>query len=155
MVSTSSVLITVVCSVIGSSGMFAFVQFLINRKDKKDDKLDGLKEDIQGLKENIQDVRDDIDVMKREFHTSIQGVQDEVAKNAAIQSRIRILRANDEMRQNVHHSYEYFRQLHSDITEYEAYCLTHPEFKNNEAVNSIDYINKVYQKCLEENDFLV
>lgn len=152
---SEGILITIVCSIIGSSGMFAFVQFLINRKDKKDDKLDGLKEDIQGIKEDIQDVRSDIDTMKLEFHTSIQGVHDEISKESAIQCRIRILRANDELRQNIHHSYEYFRQLHSDITEYEAYCLTHPEFKNNEAVNSIEYINRIYQKCLEENDFLV
>lgn len=151
----STTVITIVATVLGSSGMFAFIQFLISRQDKKDDKLDGLKEDIQGIKEDIQNVRSDIDGVRNEFTTKIKDVQDGIQKGQAIQCRIRILRANDELRQNMHHSYEYFRQLHSDITEYENYCLLHPDFKNNEASNSIQYINQIYQKCLQDNDFLV
>lgn len=152
---TSATIITILCTVVGSSGMFAFIQFLISRKDKRDDKLDELKEDIQVINDSIQDVRNDIDAVKTEFSTRLAFVRDEMERGQAIQCRIRILRANDEMRQHTHHSYEYFRQLHSDITEYENYCLMHPEFKNNEAVNSIEYINKVYQKCLSDNDFLI
>ena len=92
--------------------------------------------------------------MKDNFRNDIDSVKDNIAKTSAIQARIQILRANDELRQDVHHSYEYFRQLHQDITDYESYCDSHPEFKNNEAVNSIEYINRVYQDCLDRHNFL-
>lgn len=152
---TSEIALTLVGAVFGSTGLFTFIQYLINRKDKNNDKLDGLQQSMDGLKVDISDLRDDMNNMKEGFRSDIEGLTDKIDRSQAIQARIRILRANDEMRQNVQHSYEYFRQLHQDITEYENYCATHPEFKNNEAINSIEYINRIYQDCLDGNNFLV
>lgn len=151
---SGEVLAAIIGSIAGSSGIFTFIQFLINRKDTKDKKLDDLKEGMENLDKKISDMRNDMTDMQSRFQKDIDGLNKKIDENYVIQSRIRILRANDEMRQDVHHSYEYFRQLHQDITEYEQYCKDHPEFKNNEAVNSIEYINRVYQDCLSKNSFL-
>lgn len=151
---SGEVLAAIVGSIAGSSAIFTFIQFLINRKDTKDKKLDDLKEGMENLDKKISDMRNDMTDMQSRFQKDIDGLNKKIDENYVIQSRIRILRANDEMRQDVHHSYEYFRQLHQDITEYEQYCKDHPEFKNNEAVNSIEYINRVYQDCLSKNSFL-
>lgn len=151
----TELIVTIISTVVGSTGLFTFIQYLISRKDKKIEKLDGLKKSIDDLKNDISKLSNDMSEMKNRFKIDIDNVGDKIEKSQAIQARIRILRANDEMRQDVHHSYEYFRQLHQDITEYENYCNAHPEFKNNEAVNSIEYINKVYQECLASHNFLV
>lgn len=156
---STEVIIAIISAIVGSSALFAFIQFLITRKDKKNDQIADLKkslnESLDDLKKDISGIKEDVQEMKVSVNSDITNLNEKIDKSNAIQSRIRILRANDEMRQDVHHSYEYFRQLHQDITDYEFYCTNHPEFKNNEAVNSIDYINKVYQECLAKNNFLI
>lgn len=146
-VTWTGLIFTVVAAVLGSSGLFTLIQFLISRHDKKNDKTEELKKSINDLKNSM--VESD-----KKFSESIDALAGQVEHSRVVQSRIRILRANDELRQGSRHSYEYFRQLHQDITEYEQYCRNHPEFKNNEAVNSIEYINRVYQESLDTNNFL-
>lgn len=146
-VSTTELIVTVIVAVLGSSGLFAFIQFLVTRKDKKDDKISGLQKAVEDLKSTIEG-------NDNTFHQAIDALTAQMEKNSVIQARIRILRSTDEIRKGVQHSYEYFRQLNQDITEYEQYCTANPNFKNNEAVNSIEYINKVYQSCLDSNNFL-
>ena len=155
MILTGETVVAIIGAVLGSSALFAFIQFLITRKDKKHDKFKEVLESISSLSKDVQEIKEDVATMRTNFKSDIDMVSDKIDRSNAIQSRLRILRANDEMRQDVHHSYEYFRQLHQDITDYETYCRAHPEFKNNEAVNSIEYINRVYQDCLDKNNFLV
>lgn len=147
-------IIAIVGSIVGSSALFGFIQFLVSRKDKKDEKFDKLQESIDSLTEDVDEVKQNMSSIEIQRKADMDALNDKIDKNGAVQARIRILRANDEMRQDVHHSYEYFRQLHQDITDYENYCKTHPDFKNNEAVNSIEYINRVYQDCLDKHNFL-
>ena len=146
-VSTTELIISVIVAVLGSSGLFAFIQFLVTRKDKKDDKISGLQKAVEDLKSTIEE-------NDNKFHQAIDALTAQMEKSSVIQARIRILRSTDEIRKGVEHSYEYFRQLNQDITEYEQYCTANPNFKNNEAVNSIEYINKIYQSCLDSNNFL-
>jgi hypothetical protein len=40
------------------------------------------------------------------------------------------------------------------ISNYERYCNHHPEFKNELAVQTIEYIRKQYQYALEHDLFL-
>lgn len=129
-------ILTIGCAVLGSSALFAFVQFLIQRKDTKEGEVGEILEKIDGVSDDVQHLSDKID------------------RNQATQARIRILQAGDEMRRTVLHSAEYFRQLNDDITLYENYCELHPDYKNNQALNTIQYINQVYQKCLKEDSFL-
>lgn len=74
---------------------------------------------------------------------------------AAITSRVRILRFNDELLRDEKHTKEAFDQVLSDIDVYEAYCSAHPEFKNNKTKMSASYITASYQEHLEKHDFLV
>lgn len=147
-VSLGQLIVTVVVTVLGSSGLFAFIQFLINRRDKKDDKLKEFQKSLSEMEVKMEK-RDE------KVYEAIHKLSDDTERRYVIQCRVQILRANDELRKGDLHSYEYFRQLHHDITEYEHYCTNHPEFKNNEAVNSIEYINRVYQECLDNNTFLI
>ncbi len=69
-------------------------------------------------------------------------------------SRTHILRFGDEILHGVSHSKEHFNQVLLDISKYEQYCESHPQYINNIATATIQQIKKTYQKCLEENNFL-
>lgn len=96
-----------------------------------------------------------------ELITKIEKVESEVAEirkemgeDRAISARVRILRFNDEMIGNVHHSKESFDQVLDDTTFYEKYCDEHPDFKNDRTKMAVNNIKRCYQKCLEDHDFL-
>lgn len=65
-----------------------------------------------------------------------------------------ILRFGDEIRHKENHSKEHFDQVLIDISDYELYCNTHPEFMNNVASATIALIKETYSKCLKNNNFL-
>ena len=69
-------------------------------------------------------------------------------------SRSHILRFGDELLHGMSHSKEHFDQILLDISKYEHYCDSHPEYLNNIAHATIKQIKKTYQKCLDENKFL-
>lgn len=69
-------------------------------------------------------------------------------------SRTHILRFGDEILHGVNHSKEHFDQIMRDISNYEQYCDTHPNYLNGVAHATIQQIKKAYQKCLDENNFL-
>ena len=69
-------------------------------------------------------------------------------------ARRRILRCSDEIRSKRLHSEEYFNDVLDDITFYTQYCTTHPNFKNEKAVMAIHLVERTYNKCIKDNDFL-
>lgn len=74
-----------------------------------------------------------------------------VDQNQAISSRVRILRFGDELRQgSTQHSKESFDQVLDDITKYNQYCITHPEFENDRTVLTSKVIKDTYQKLFTE-----
>lgn len=68
--------------------------------------------------------------------------------------RYRILRFNDEIVQGNRHTKEHFDQILEDIDNYEKFCKNNPEFPNNKAVLAVKNIKDIYDRCVEENDFL-
>lgn len=91
----------------------------------------------------------------------VDTLTNDVAKNKADDdeqwvslSRSHILRFGDELKHGVPHSQEHFDQILLDISKYEHYCDSHPEYPNGKAVATIKLIKNTYQKCLENNDFL-
>lgn len=82
-------------------------------------------------------------------------VIDLIEKGKAETARYRIIRFNDEIRHDVRHTEEHFTQIIDDIDTYERFCETHKSFPNGKAVHSIANIRKIYDKCCEENTFLV
>lgn len=69
-------------------------------------------------------------------------------------SRTHILRFGDEILHGASHSKEHFNQILLDISKYEQYCETHPQYRNDVAGATINQIKRTYQKCLDENNFL-
>lgn len=139
--------LTILIAVLGSSAIFGFAQFLITRYDKKKDQIGNVFDKVTELGDQLRDLSEKVD-------NNDAKVIDLIERSHAVEARIRILQASDEMRRSVYHSKEYFDQLHEDITHYEAYCDKHKGFKNNKAVHAIENINRVYQQCLIDNSFL-
>ena len=102
------------------------------------------------IMEKLETVEAEVKNLK-EKHDNLEKRMD---KEDADDCRTRILRFADELRRGVEHSEEFFNQILDDISDYERYCSEHPEYKNSKAVNAIAKIDKVYQKCMEENSFL-
>lgn len=96
-----------------------------------------------------------------EMNNKMQNLSDKMDKlskangeGMAYTWRYRILRFNDEIIQEVRHTKEHFDQILEDIDNYEKFCKENPDFPNNKAVLAIKNIKDVYDKCVEENDFL-
>lgn len=151
-------MLQVVLAVIGSSALFTFVQFLINRRDSRNDKFKEVISKIDDVDSKVSDGFDAVDVkmekLREDMTASDIAIRDSLEATKATTSRVRILRASDEILHRMKHSKEWFDQLNDDITFYETYCRDHPEFVNNKAKHAIDNINDVYAKALADNDFL-
>lgn len=96
------------------------------------------------------DILDEINEMK----SQIKDIQNEARERDVVSCRTRILRFGDELLHDVRHSKEHFDQILMDINEYEIYCNTHPNFKNNQAVMTIKHIKTIYAECMEDRGFI-
>ena len=121
----AEIIATIAVTVIASNGLWAFLQFLINRRDKTSEKLDSIIK-------------------------AVQDVSDRVDANAATLARTHILRFDDELVNGVIHSQEYFQQTLQDIDTYERYCEEHKDFKNNVCSLAIEHIKDTYAKLLKK-----
>lgn len=126
---------TLLVALIGG-GIVGFIQFLIQRYDKRHDMLNLILEKIEKLERDnkAQDAKND------ERH--------------AVSMRVRILRFRDEMLVGQNHTHDSFRQVLTDIDEYEKYCERHPDFKNNQTLATIEHIKENYHQRLDRHDFL-
>lgn len=126
---------TLLVALIGG-GIVGFIQFLIQRYDKRHDMLNLILEKIEKLERDnkAQDAKND------ERH--------------AVSMRVRILRFRDEMLAGQNHTHDSFRQVLTDIDEYEKYCEKHPDFKNNQTLATIEHIKENYHQRLDRHDFL-
>lgn len=118
-----------------------------NNRKKTGDKLDELKKE---LKEEIKASNDDIDDVKKTLAAHIK--EDEESKTR--QARIRILRFYDEICEGKRHSENHFEDIIEDIDDYESFCDSHPDFKNNRGQTACEYIKEIYKKIKAENGFL-
>ena len=128
--------VTIVLSIFGGGALLSFLQYLISRHDEKSGKHNSLLEAVNKVKEELDALRAEIN------------------EDRATNARIRILSFSDEIRHNVRHSKESFDQINSDIDTYRRYCDKHPGYKNNRAVMAISNIERVYEECLQQHDFL-
>lgn len=128
-------IITIIAAVIGSNALWGFIQFLIQRKDNKNDCAKKILDMIQKLDEKID---------------KLDG---ELSERTAVSCRVRILKFMDEILEGWSHSHDSYTQVLQDITNYERFCAEHPLFKNNQTVATIEYIRNDYQERLEKNNF--
>ena len=96
------------------------------------DEINGLKTELADLKKEIKKVDDRVDKM-----------DSRIDENNAIQCRSRILRFGDEVSHGRNHSRDHFKQIFCDITTYNSYCHSHPEFQND--------MTKITSKRIEDD----
>lgn len=112
----------VIIAVLVSGAFFNFVQFILTRID-----------------------------LKRGLAKKIDALTNKVNENQAILARTHILRFADELRNDVKHSDDYFKQQLQDIDVYEHYCATHPDFANGLTVLSAQFIKDEFSKQLKNH----
>ncbi len=95
-------------------------------------------------------VMEKLDVLGAKLEQHIQ--QDAATK--ADEARSRILRFGDEVRREILHTEEHWIDILLDIDRYEDYCDAHPNYENNRATHTIQYLKNVYDGRLKKNDFL-
>lgn len=128
-------IIAIFIAVIGSNALWGFIQFLVQRKDNKEDCSKKILDMIQKLDEKID---------------KLDG---ELSERGAVACRVRILKFMDEILEGWNHSFDSYTQVMQDITNYINYCDLHPRFKNHQTEATIEYIKNDYQEHLEKNDF--
>ena len=127
---------TFVIAFLTSGALLGFIQFLIERKDKKNGRY---KEVLDAI---------------AELSTKIDIVKNEVQEEKAVTARVRILGFMNSLLENHKPTKDAFDQAMSDITTYDNYCKKHPKFKNNQTASTVAYLEKNYQERLEKHDFL-
>ena len=121
-------------------GFLSFLQFLIERRDKR-------KEEIKELKKQFSD-------MEKRITEKIDSIESKADERNAVNARVRILRFADETMDGRRHSKDSFDQVMHDIDDYESYCLAFPSFKNNQTAQTVEYLKRTYADRLEKHDFL-
>lgn len=128
-----SIILTIVITALGSSGLWSYLQHRMDKKSKIAETLSGIKSQLDDLNKKIDDVNGKID------------------ESDAKQARINILRFDDELSADMKHSRDYFRQILEDIHVYEAYCADHKEFKNGYTKIAADHIRETYDQLWHEH----
>ena len=121
-------IITVIVAIIGSNALWGFLQFLLERKDKKND-------------------------CSKKILEAIQKINNKIDQRIAIECRIRILKFMDEIIEGWEHSKDSYNQIMQDITHYHQYCEEHPQFLNHQTDATIERLKKDYEQRLATNDF--
>ena len=119
-----------------SGALFGFIQFLIERKDKKNGRYKEVLDGITKLSEKIDTVNN------------------ELQEEKAVAARVRILGFMNSLLENHKPTKDSYDQALSDVTRYERFCYDHPNFKNNQTASTIAFLEKDYQERLEKHDFL-
>ena len=120
-------------SILLGGGILAFIQFLINRHDNKNNKENEILEALSSLQNELTEVKN------------------EAEKQAAIAARGHILRFRDELYNDMKHTQEYFEQVLDDIEIYDQYCDEHPKFKNGRTKAASEYVNAEYTRLFKEH----
>ena len=149
--------IAIVVAIVGSNALWGFIQFLIQRKDNKDDCGKKIIEMIQKLNEKIDEKITELDKRSNQrnerLDKKIDKLDNELTERGIIACRVRILKFMDEILEGWEHSKDSYNQIIQDITNYERYCDEHPLFKNHQTVATIAHIKADYQERLEKNNF--
>ena len=119
--------------------------------------MQAMKEDIQGVKTDVQEsreqTREEIRSQMRTLDKKIETVRESSQVVEAKQSRVRILRFDEELLKGEEHTKEHFTQILDDIDLYEEYCDKHDGFKNGIARHAIKHIRDTYDELEKKRAF--
>lgn len=99
-------------------------------------------------------INEDILAKLKSLEKEVGRISDNVEGYNAINSRVRILRFGNEIKQGILHTKDYFDQIMQDIDIYENYCNRNKEFRNSITSITVEIITNNYRERLEKNDFL-
>lgn len=125
-------LIAIFLALIGSTSVWQFITFLVDRFDKKKKSNEDIVKEVKKVQASVDDLAVKVD------------------ENQAVLARTHILRFSDELRNGIHHSDEYFRQQLQDCDTYERFCEDHPDFKNSYTELANRHIKETYQRLIQE-----
>lgn len=103
------------------------------------------------------DVLKSLDEVKAEQKKSQQRLDAHIKvddQRDADRHRERILRFNNELLRDIPHTREDFIEILAVVDNYERYCKSHEDYKNNRAVHAITNIGRVYDERLQKHNFL-
>ncbi len=91
-----------------------------------------------------------------EIGNNVKDLRCTVDHNAAKLARNKILEFGDDLifQPERKHSKDRFDDVMQYITEYDAYCAEHPEFKNHITASTTKIIVNTYEKCMQDHSFL-
>jgi len=100
---------------------------------------------------NRKKTQDDIKTLQTTLNSHIKEDENERARN----QRYRILRFYDELCEGRLHSESHFEDILDDISNYEKYCATHVDFRNNRGKIAMKEIEETYRKIKSKGGFLI
>lgn len=141
--------------ILGGSGIIFILMTIIQIVPIKINPWSYLSRKIgKAINHDMIERMDKLDKNVENLSTDLQNLREECNERDATLSRVRILRFGDEILHGIPHSKEHYDNILQDITFYENYCRSHPNYINNIAVMTIKHIKNMYQKHLEQDDFL-
>ena len=154
-------LVVIICAVVFLWKVYGKVSGYFKEKSIRDYEQNKQVQEVIELSKNYPLWRQQSIDIQVELKNQMQGLAEKMdglrkvnGEGMAYTWRYRILRFNDEIIQEVRHTKEHFDQILEDIDNYEKFCKENPDFPNNKAVLAIKNIKDVYDRCVEENDFL-
>ena len=126
---------TTIFSVLIGGGILGFIQFLITRKDNRNDKENDILSAIKTLSGRVEKIEASLD------------------ERDAVLARTHILRFKDEIYFNGadSHSMEYYEQTLDDIQTYDRFCAENPRFANGRTKAAAEYIREEYDRLFKEH----
>lgn len=108
------------------------------------------KKTQDSIKESQEQTKKQIDSMRTDFDAHVKDYE----KARAESQRYRILRFYDEVCEGRKHSESHFEDILDDIDNYEQYCDTHRDFRNNRGHVAMQYIRDTYGRVKAKGGFL-
>ena len=120
-------------------------------KEMQDANKKEMEKSLEGIKSSQEAAKRDMERMQATLDNHIR--EDEDAK--ARTQRYRILRFYDEMCEKRDHSESHFEDILEDIDDYERYCDSHSDFRNNRGQTAMHSIKETYEKRKTSGGFLM
>ena len=136
------------------SGVFSLLGIVVtviptiiaNRKKTQE----SIKASNDEMRKQLDENNRRVAVVQSTLDAHIREDEDEKARN----QRYRILRFYDELCEDREHSESHFEDILDDIDDYEKYCDSHPDFKNNRGKVAMEHIKTVYGQLKPKGKFL-
>lgn len=130
------------------------------KAEKLESRVDGL-EAFLNEKKKVDAGFDELRAVDRRIMNELEAIRNSLEERVKVDDernadsiRAYILRFNMELVREIKHTREDFIEVLAKIDEYDLYCKSHKDYRNNRAVSAIGNIKRVYDDRLRKHDFL-